>query len=171
MGRTRMISCQTFRSRLQPGSNDPEVLEHLRGCDACLDHAMAVDPDNFFRAIGGGEMEPDGGVEAFASGVMAQIRLRQTEGSVARRLLIAPRRLAAAAAIIVAAGLSVLVYDNAQKTAPLTVSAAVRPVALATKPVVETYDSKDATIVEVPIEGKNDPQVVMIFDESLPADL
>jgi len=40
-----------------------------------------------------------------------------------------------------------------------------------TKPVVETYESKNATIVEVPSEAKDDVQVVMIFDESLPADL
>jgi hypothetical protein len=166
-----MISCQAFRSRLRPGSTDAEVLEHLRLCDACLDHAMASDPDNFFRAIGGGEMEPPGGVDAFASDVMAQIRLRQTEGSVARRLLVAPRRLAAAAVIVVAAGLSVLIYENAQKTLPIPRPTAVRAVQFATKPVVETYDSKGATIVEVPIEGKNEPQVVMIFDESLPADL
>src|SRR5207244_9831783 len=101
VGGTRMITCQAFRSRLEPGTTDVEVLEHLRSCDACLDHAMAIDPDNFFRAIGGGDMEPPGGVDAFASGVMAQIRLRQTEGSVGRRLLISPKRLAAAAAIIV----------------------------------------------------------------------
>ena len=40
-----------------------------------------------------------------------------------------------------------------------------------TKPVVDAYDSKNATIVEVPSEAKDDVQVVMIFDESLPADL
>ncbi len=166
-----MISCQTFRSRLQPGSTDVEVLEHLRNCDACLDHAMAIDPDNFFRAIGGGEMEPAGGIDAFASDVMAQIRLRQTEGSVARRLLIAPRRLAAAAAIVAAIGISFFASQTSFKSVPSPANTIVRPVQLATKPVVETYDSKDATIVEVPTEGKNDPQVVMIFDESLPADL
>jgi anti-sigma factor RsiW len=166
-----MISCQAFRSRLQPGSTDVEVLEHLRTCDACLDHAMAIDPDNFFRAIGGQEMEPPGGVDAFASDVMAQIRLRQTEGSVGRRLLTAPRRLAVAAAIIVALGISFFASEMAYKKVPPARAAIVRPVQFATKPVVETYDSKDATIVEVPAEGKNDPQVVMIFDESLPANL
>jgi hypothetical protein len=166
-----MISCQTFRSRLQPGSTDVEVLEHLRGCDVCLDHAMAIDPDNFFRAIGGEEMEPPGGVDAFASDVMAQIRLRQTEGSVARRLLTAPRRLAVAATIIVALGVSFFASQMSFQRLPPASAAIVRPVQFATKPVVETYDSKDATIVEVPTEGKNDPQVVMIFDESLPADL
>ena len=167
-----MISCQTFRSRLEPGTTDAAVLEHLRNCDACLDHAMAIDPDNFFRAIGGEEMEPPGGVDAFASGVMAQIRSRQTEGSVARRALIAPRRLIAAAAIVAAIGISLFTSRTSFQSVPAPHAAvAVRSVPFATKPVVETYDSKDATIVEVPTEGKNDPQVVMIFDESLPADL
>jgi anti-sigma factor RsiW len=167
-----MITCQAFRSRLQPGTTDAEVLEHLRNCDACLDHAMAIDPDNFFRAIGGEEMEPPGGVDAFASGVMAQIRMRKTEGSVARRFLIAPRRLAAAAVIILAVGISFFASQTSFQSDPVPRATAVRPVVqFATKPVVETYDSKDATIVEMPTEGKNDPQVVMIFDESLPADL
>lgn len=166
-----MITCQTFRSRLQPGSTDTEVLEHLRNCDACLDHAMAIDPDNFFRAIGGEEMVPAGGVDAFASGVMAEIRLRQTEGSVGRRMLIAPRRLVAAAAIVAAIGISYFASQPTLETLPPPRAAAVQTVQLTTKPVVETYDSKNATIVEVPTEGKNDPQVVMIFDESLPADL
>jgi hypothetical protein len=166
-----MISCQSFRTNLQ--SRSPEVLEHLRKCDSCLDHAIAVDPDNFFRAIGGEELEPPGGIDAFASDVMAQVRLRQAEGSVARRFLIAPRRLAAAAAIVVAIGVAALVYDKTQHAAAPQVpaAAAVRPRPLTTKPVIETYQSQKATIVEVPPDGKNDPQVVMIFDESLPADL
>ena len=166
-----MITCQTFRARLQPGSTDAQVLEHLRNCDACLDHAMAIDPDNFFRAIGGEEMEPPGGVDAFASGVMAQIRMRKTEGSVAHRFLAAPRRLIAAAAIIAAIGISFFASQTSFQSVPPAASPIVRQAQFATKPVVETYDSKDATIVEVPTEGKNDPQVVMIFDESLPADL
>ncbi len=164
-----MISCQTFRSKLQPGSREPELLEHLRKCDACLEYAASTDPDNFFRAIGGEELVPPGGVDAFTAGVMAQVRMRQTEGSTANRFLIAPRRLAAAAALIVAIGVSALVYDSMQKKAlvpPHPVAVARRPAPLATKPIVETYQSQNATIVEVP-----DSNVVMIFDDSLPADL
>jgi uncharacterized protein (UPF0333 family) len=42
----------------------------------------------------------------------------------------------------------------------------------ATKPVVETYESDSATIVEMPSEGAaDDVKIVMIFDENLPADL
>jgi len=40
-----------------------------------------------------------------------------------------------------------------------------------TKPVVETYESQSATIMEVPNEQNDDVKIVMIFDENLPADL
>ena len=56
-----MISCQTFRSTLEPGTHDAEVLEHLRSCDACLDFAVEIDPDNFFRLLGCDDMVPPGG--------------------------------------------------------------------------------------------------------------
>jgi hypothetical protein len=169
-----MISCQNFRTNWRPGIDDADLLAHFRSCDACLDYAVRVDPDSFFRAIGGEELTPPGGVDAFTADVMAQIRLRQAEGSMeARRFLISPRRLAAAAVITATIGVAALIYDREQKPLP-AVHQAVMAVAarqLATKPIVETYDSKNATIVEVASEGINDTKVVMIFDESLPADL
>src|SRR5262249_49749457 len=118
VGGALLISCGAFRSRLQPGSSDAEVLEHLRRCDACLEHALRVDPDNFYRAIGGESMEPPGGVDAFASSVMSEIRLRQTERVVPHRMLAAPRRLVAAAAILFAAMTTLLVYNRAPRTSP-----------------------------------------------------
>jgi len=105
---------------------------------------------------------------------MAQVRLREAEGSVARRVLVAPRRLAAAAAVVVAIGAGWVAYENRQNVGPAlsrSAPAESRRYVLTTKPVVETYQSQNATIVEVPSEGKNDVQVVMIFDDSLPADL
>jgi len=45
-----------------------------------------------------------------------------------------------------------------------------RPIPTATKSLVETYSSHDATIVEMPSDG-SDTKVVMIFDDKLPADL
>jgi hypothetical protein len=171
-----MISCQSFRANA--ASREPEVLEHLRKCDACLEYAVSVDPDHFFRAIGGEELVPPGGVDAFTADVMAQVRLRQAEGSVARRFLVAPRRLAAAAAIVVAIGAGALVWERnyvATGFSPAQGQAEARPAIvktqLATKPVVETYQSQSATIVEMPSQGSNDANVVMIFDDSLPADL
>jgi hypothetical protein len=168
-----MISCQKFRANLRPGSDDAAMLEHLRKCDGCLDYATGIDPELFFRSIGGEELTPPGGVDAFAAEVMSQVRLRQTEGFVgARRFLIPPRRLAAAAVLTATVGLAALLFDQSQKTErpkSVPVVAAV-PAQLTTKPVVETYASKNATIVEMPAEA-NDAKVIMIFDESLPADL
>ena len=165
-----MISCQSFRANA--ARREPEILEHLRKCDACLEFAVASNPDHFFRAIGGEELEPPGGVEAFTAGVMSQVRLRHAEGSVARRFLIPPRRLAAAAAVIVAIAGGTLIWQRHEQpvlVAPAVVAKVVRP--LVTKPVVETYQSQNATIVEMPSQGNNDANVVMIFDDSLPADL
>jgi hypothetical protein len=166
-----MINCQTFRANIE--SREPQVLEHLRNCDACLDYAVSADPDNFFRAIGGEELVPPGGIDAFASDVMSQIRVRQAEAPVAKRFLIAPRRLAAAAAIIVAISGGWMAWErtNRHPAAVVPVIAAVHKQPLATKPVVETYQSQNATIVEIPSQGGSDANVVMIFDDSLPADL
>jgi len=174
-----MISCQTFRARLEPDTRDAEVLEHLRHCDACVDFALGVDPDNFFRLLGGDELVPPGGVDAFVGDVMAQVRGRQTETAVEPRHTFSNvRRLAVAATIAAAVTTGLIVSNHQPATAPQRVAAgfsrpaeAGRYTTLVTKPVVDTYESKNATIVEVPTEAKDDMQVVMIFDESLPADL
>lgn len=174
-----MITCQTFQANLRPDESDPELLAHLRACDSCLDHAVAVDPDNFFRLLGGEDMVPPGGVDAFASDVMAQIRLREAETSLeARHLLSWPRRLAVAATLTVGVTASVIGW-RMQHLAPApgvkttATVAQAKPMArnLTTKPVIETYQSQNATIVEVPSASANDANVVMIFDDKLPADL
>jgi hypothetical protein len=178
-----MIACQTFRSRFQPATTDAELLEHLRCCDGCLDHAAHLDPDVLFRALGGAEMVPPGGLDAFVGDVMREVRLRSTEESLApHKTLSWPRRLAVAAAFAAGITGTALVYQSQRMTGehgpvpaaafhtPVSVSA-VQPVKLTTKPIVETYDSQNATIVEVPNENASNVQVVMIFDEKLPADL
>lgn len=165
-----MISCQAFRSTIQPGSDDANLLEHLRSCDACLDYALSVDPDFFFRAAGGGDMVPPGGIDNFVSDVMAQVRLVQTESSTMRSMPVSWYfRTAAAALLVVTAMAGVFRYSNGEATQPPTVIAHVVP--RTTKAVVETYETKDATIVEVPAASASDPKIVMIYDESLPADL
>ena len=165
-----MISCQTFRSTLQAHGRDAEVMEHLRKCDLCLEFAVAADGDNFFRAIGGNELTPPGGVDAFVDDVMNQVHLRQAEGTVGRRPLPSPWRLAAAATILIGISGAAFVYRNEQLSAPpAQIQTVARRAEYVTKPIVESYDSKTATIVEVP--GVKDAQVVMIFDDSLPADL
>jgi hypothetical protein len=175
-----MMTCQNFRTSLQPGTTDAELLEHLRHCDACLDLAMSVDPDLFFRSVGGEELVPPGGVDAFVSDVMSQVRVRDTETSLApRRAVGVWQRLAIAATVAAGVTGATLVY-HFEQSAPAprpanAVAAAVKPVtahstATATKSFVETYSSHDATIVEVPNDG-SDAKVVMIFDDKLPADL
>jgi len=172
-----MISCEAFRARFEPGTDDPGVLEHLRSCDACLDVAAHLDPDVMFRAIGG-DMIPPGGIDVFTEDVMRQIHVRDTErkleAPVPANVLSWPRRLAVAA-IFVAGFIGALVFYPRQHAvppaAPVKIAATVHPVKLTTKPIVETYDSANATIVEVPSNGADDTRIVMVFDESLPADL
>ena len=172
-----MMTCRQFRATLQPGTTDAALLEHLRHCDACLDHAMGIDPDLFFRSIGGEDLIPPGGVDAFVGDVMSQVRVRTAETSLApHRAAGVWRRLAIAATIVAGVTGTSLVYRlerSAPATQPVHLAAAAvtpRPAALATKSFVETYSSHNATIVEMPNDG-SDAKVVMIFDDTLPADL
>jgi len=173
-----MISCDSFRLRFHVGTDDAALLEHLRACDRCLDFAAHADPDVMFRSLGGSEIVPPGGIDAFVEGVMQQVRVRDAETTVAAGRVVAwPRRLAMAAAVAIAAFSATLVVRN---DAPITMEpvqrAELRTQALTTKPlltkpVVEAYDSQNATIVEVPSEEADDVKIVMIFDENLPKDL
>ena len=95
---------------------------------------------------------------------------------VPRHVIHWPQRLAIAATIAAGVIGGALFYGHEQGPAtPMTAQSrpAAIPVAttLTTKPIVDTYDSSTATIVEVPSEGANDVRVVMVFDEKLPADL
>jgi hypothetical protein len=167
-----MMSCDSFRARFAPATEDPALLEHVRTCDRCLDFAADVDPDVMFRALGGSEMIPPGGVDAFVDDVMRQVRVRQAETAVETRPTLSwTRRLAMAASITVAvtAGTMAYRYGHVPVAAPAQMA---HQKILTTKPVVETYDSDKATIVEVPAEGAaDDVKIVMIFDENLPKDL
>lgn len=168
-----MISCDSFRTRFHAATDDPALLEHLRSCDRCLDFAAHADPDVMFRALGGerfgSEMVPPGGIDAFVSGVMQQVRVREAETTVvAARTAAWPRRLAMAAALATAVFGATMTYRH-QPTPD------ARPVARArvftTRPIVESYESQNATIVEMPTESTDDVKIVMVFDENLPADL
>jgi hypothetical protein len=177
-----VISCETFRSQFQPGTENPAVLEHLRLCDACLDFAATADPDVLFRALGGGELVPPGGVDVFVAEVMQQVRVHEAQSTVGSRVVLSwPRRLAVAATF--AAGLMGALFFT-KGTSPVPAPAGIaRPIAsarafhpvsaqrLTTRPVVESYESNNATIVEVPSDAADDVKIVMIFDEELPADL
>ena len=170
-----MITCRQFRASIHPGTTDAALLEHLRHCDARLDHAMSIDPDLFFRSIGGEELVPPGGVDAFVGDVMSQVRVRSAETSLAPHHSNVWRRFAIAATVAAAITSATLAYryeHRAPAPQPAHLVAAVKPRAAvtATKSFVETYSSHNATIVEVPNDG-NDAKVVMIFDDTLPADL
>lgn len=170
-----MMSCESFRARLHAGAEDAALLAHLRGCDRCLDFAAHSDPDVMFRALGGQDMIPPGGIDAFVSDVMQQVRVRDAESAVASAHVVAwPRRLAMAAAVAMAVFGATLVYrvdspSGATGSQPVVRAHLSTP--STTKPVVETYESDNATIVEVPTEGSDDVKIVMIFDENLPVDL
>lgn len=169
-----MISCDAFRTRFAPATEDAALLDHIRTCDRCLDFAANVDPDVMFRALGGGDMIPPGGVDAFVDDVMRQVRVRGAETVLdARPAMSWSRRLAVAATVTITVTGATLLYrfENAPAASVPHVAAA-KPRILTTKPVVETYDSENATIVEVPSDqAGDDVKIVMIFDENLPADL
>jgi hypothetical protein len=73
-------------------------------------------------------------------------------------------------------GASLVYRHDAAKPASKPAQVARAPIAakapaLTTKPIVETYESDRATILEVPTDSNDDVKIVMIFDENLPADL
>jgi hypothetical protein len=166
-----MMTCDGFRTQFVPASEDAAQLEHIRSCDACLNFALERDGDVLFRVLGGSELVPPGGVDAFVSDVMREVRLRGKETSVSAHSTSWPRRLAVAATL--AATITGVGYMYEHNRAPIPM-APVQHHAFAApsapRPVVESYDSERATIVEVPTEGE-DVKVVMVFDDSLPADL
>lgn len=171
-----MINCSDFRAAFQPGTEDAEALAHLRACDRCLDHAAHVDPDVMFRALGTGEMIPPGGIDAFVDDVMRGVQIRSAETVVSRRMLSWPRRLAVAATI--AAGFTGgTLFLTRQPNVPVVAQASMlapHHAAISTpstRPVVESYSSSQATIVEVPGDNATDAKVVLVVDDSLPADL
>ena len=169
-----MISCQTFRVQFAPATEDPVVLEHVRSCDSCLTAAVTSDPDILFRSLGGQDLVPPGGVDAFVDDVMREVRLRSTETTVAGRPASWTRRLAIAATIAlgVIGGAAIYRVDRTAGVTPLTVARAeLRPASHTSRPAIEAYDSLNATIVEMPAVDGDDVRMVMVFDETLPADL
>jgi len=169
-----MMSCDTFRNTFHAATEDPALLAHLRTCDRCLDFAANVDPDVMFRALGGEDLVPPGGVEAFVDDVMRQVRVRGAENVVtAPRPVSWTRRLAVAASFAVTVTAATFVYrsDVSKVTMAPIARAQIKAQTLTTKPIVETYESDKATIVEVPADPNDTVKIVMVFDENLPADL
>ena len=176
------MTCENFRTNFQAATEDAALLAHLRECDRCLDFAAAVDPDVMFRALGGEDLVPPGGVDAFVEDVMRQVRVRGAENTVTAIHPVSwTRRLAIAATLATVVTGGTLVYQHrgaagsepavvvARNTDGLRAHRSTEP--LATKPIVETYESESATIMEVPADQNDNVKIVMIFDEKLPADL
>jgi hypothetical protein len=170
------MRCEDFQAAVLSGAGSSEILEHLRACEACLNFAIGHDPDFMFRAIGG-ELEPPGGADAFAAEVMHQIHVRDTERRVSPREGRVPRlhrwALAAAATFMVVSG-AMLWPRSGTVTTPIAVVSPSRQAVAASalvRPVVESWGSSNAMIIEIPEEETSDLKVVMIFDESLPADI
>lgn len=180
------MNCELFRQRFEASTDDAALLGHVRTCDRCLEFAATVDPDILFRALGGEELVPPGGVDAFVDDVMQQVRVRVAEKTLVHpRVISWPRRLAVAATLVAGVTGAMLFYradvPQPELPGPAAIARSVEPVSqskLTTKPVVETYQSAgevtadNATIVEMPAEDTGDDvKIVMIFDENLPADL
>ena len=166
-----MITCDGFRGQFAPATDDAVLLEHLRSCEACLNFAVQQDGDVLFRALGGDELVPPGGVDAFVDDVMRAVHIRSAENHVSSRGVQWPRNVAIAATMAAAITGAAIVYEH--NRAPIVMPpVAHHTVALAStaKPIIETYESQKATIVEVPTDTE-DVKVVMVFDDSLPADL
>jgi len=169
------MRCEDFRTAVLEGPVSDEALAHLRSCEECLNFAVERDPELLFRSIGG-EIEPPGGAEAFAAEVMQQIHVRDTEKRFAKRESSMPAiqrwALAAAATFMVVSG--ALFWprgQNVETPVPVVSQQAVAAAPTPVRPVVEKWDSSNAMIIEIPQEETSDLKVVMVFDESLPADI
>lgn len=168
------MNCSRFIGLLGEGPLTPEALAHMRACGSCLEKAVLADGDNLFRSLGGTELEPAGGIDQFAAEVMHQIHVREAESKIARRRpMPAAVRWSIAATLAVGVAAASLLYRPAvtPMTAPASQQAAVNDLfdPSMTVPVVEEYANGGATIVEM--ASDSDLKLVMIFDESLPADL
>lgn len=167
------MKCADFIECVRNGVDDTEVRGHLRGCDACVAAGLELDSDLFFRILGGEEILPPEGIDAFTQGVMQQIHLREAE----RDLRPSPRRIpfalrwSAAAALVLGVGSIALWQGSAPAIPQFNSPAPAAVIAAMDRPIIESYDSAGATIVELPAETSSDYLIVMVFDESLPADL
>ncbi len=166
-----MMTCDAFRACFAPGTDDPAALEHLRSCDGCLNFAVERDGDVLFRSIGGAALVPPGGVDAFVEDVMRSVHIRSAESTMSSRGVAWPRTLALAATVAAAIAGAGVVYERThQPAAPSGPALVAHKVQKTTKPVIENYDSQKATIVEMPTD-REDVKVVMVLDDSMPADL
>lgn len=171
-----MMTCAAFRAELRTDHLSAEALAHMRSCTSCLEAAVAADPENLFRSLGGGEILPPDGVDSFATDVMQEVRLRTTERSM-RRTRFTPlvRWSAAAALALVIGGITWTRWWGVGLRPTQEQPKAASPIATvaesANLSIIESYEETGAMLVELPGQEGDDIKVVMIFDETLPVDL
>lgn len=167
------MNCVEFKGAIRAGLDDGAVRAHVRDCDDCLTFAVETEPDFLFRSIGHAEMTPPGGIDAFVDGVMQQVHLRAAERSLrpASRRVSPWLRWSAAAALTLGLMSASLVDFRGVVPAPANPSVTPTLLAALERPIIELYDSPGATIIEVPAGETSDIRLVMVFDESLAADL
>lgn len=170
-----MMTCERFLELIPAAAEaTAEQLAHVRTCSECRLAAVQRDADYLFRALGGDDLVPDGGIDGFVDGVMSSIATRQTERATASRSRISAwQRWSVAAALALAVGSALLVRSFESPGADVVVPVAGILPKIAVEPVavVASYDAAGATIVELPTENSLEPKIVMVFDESLPVDL
>lgn len=177
------MNCNELRDKLQSGEEFAGKQEHLRNCADCMEFAIALEPSDLFVTLGGADIVPPGGLDAFVSDVMNEVRLRETEKSLDNDES-HPARIAwwwsaaAAVFILVTSWLAIQPGMRPDAARPATEVPVVEQTMPAdqiqpsiTRPVIDEYDRPEATIVELPTESADELKIVMIFDESLPQDL
>lgn len=177
------MNCNEFRISLDAGHDTPETREHQRECATCLELAISREPSTMFSTLGGNDLLPPEGLDAFVSGVMNEVRLRETEKTLEKKDH--PMKVAwwwaAAAAVFIMFTTWLAIQpqstpDSLLQSSPAAVvesTPMVEPLGAPslTLPVIDHYDKAAATIVELPSDSVDDLKIVMIFDESLPQDL
>jgi hypothetical protein len=168
------MTCDRFRSELPASADEPLLLAHLRECDDCMNWVADESPELLFRALGGDELVPPGGVDGFVAGVMQQVELSNLQRQ------IRPARRAsrwsgwAAAALFALATATFAIREVVNTPNELSVPAIAMDLEAAAsfhRPIIEHYANAAAMIVEVPTSESEDFKLVMIFDDSLPVDL
>jgi hypothetical protein len=168
------MTCDRFRSALPATADEPLVLAHLRECDDCMNWVADENPELLFRALGGDDLVPPGGVDGFVAEVMQQVELSDLQ-----RQIRPPRRVSrwsgwAAAALFAVATATFAIREVINTPNELTVPAIASELETAPsfhRPIIEHYANAAAMIVEVPTSDSEDFKLVMIFDDSLPVDL
>lgn len=164
------MNCQGVIEAIRSGEVGEKTLAHIRSCPACLDLAVRVDPDILFRSLGGKELTPPGGLDRFVGDVMQQVDIRRKEAQMSpRRVSSRPVQWAVAAALGLVVTTATFVNAPDAVVAP-KMSTQLAMKSLVSRPVIESYESSSATIVEVP-STETSVQIVMVFDDSLPVDL